>query len=101
MEIHAFDIDGALTSNRGVESFKQEQNRGNTVGIVSARSEIGIREFLDTQPLHPTFTKSARIKSLALRNIRSQYDGTAYVYHGSWMRDRVAARLAGWKYQEF
>lgn len=96
----AFDIDGALTEQRQRELFQQFKQEDNRVGIVTARSEIGLSEFLDTQPLHPTFARATRIKSLTLREIKRQYEADEYIYYGSWMRDRVASALAGWDYRQ-
>jgi hypothetical protein len=98
----AFDIDGALDTDKGFEEYQLAKATGkdNVVGIVTGRSETMAMAFLADSRLSPDFLETGFFKTWKLRDLKKEYDAEEYVYFGSWMKDRVAAQLAGWEYKE-
>lgn len=100
MKVIAFDVDGALTEDEGMSEYTRVKNQENTVGIVSARSMTGINEFIVNNNIKPDFRRSSMLKVRELRSIMDEFEAEEYIYYGSWLRDRVAANLAGWQYRK-
>lgn len=101
-EVIAFDIDGALTEQGGVERFKELQTDDNViVGIVTARSIDDRNQFVRENNLNPDFARSTRIKYKELNQIQNVFlNADNFIYIGSWFRDRFAAWIAGWEYKQ-
>lgn len=100
-KVVAFDIDGALTKEEGVEKFNEEKLMGNYVCIVAARPPSMMRDFIKSSSIKPCFAKSAPIfKGQRLRMIKRDTTADKYVYYGSWERDGIHALFAGWEYKE-
>lgn len=99
--VYAFDIDGVLTNQEGMQLFNEVKRRsGTAVGIVTTRSREGLEKFVSDNNLNPDFIDSTTFKAHRLSTIKRSRDADELVYVGSWFRDRVATRLAGWKYQQ-
>lgn len=97
----AFDIDGALTTREGMRLWNEQKDRaGHTLGIVSARNEDEIEQFIQDSNISPEFTRSTRLKGVTLSNMKDEFDADEFLYVGSWTRDRLAAVIGGWEYQE-
>lgn len=100
MDIVAFDVDGVLTKEQGLEKFKEAHEYADLVGIVSARSHDHIIELTVDEKLDPDFVRSAQLKGKALRKLSRKFDADEKMYVGSWFRDRMHAKTANWNYQE-
>lgn len=100
VRVVAFDIDGALTEPMGIELFKKFRDEGDIVGIVSARPRDSVIEFIVDNNLDPEFVRSTPFKGTELRKIKDNRSGEEYIYYGSWLRDRIHAVIAGWKYEQ-
>lgn len=100
MTVIAYDIDGVLTSEEGRMDFKRSLESENTVGIVTARSESEAKRFIEEQMMNPAFVRSTNIKFMTLDKLKAEIEDDKYVYIGSWMRDKIAAKLAGWEYRQ-
>lgn len=101
----AYDIDGALTKKEVRERLRDDaQTRKVIPGIVSARGRGGIRQFMLENPdmeESVEFVKPSNVKITTLRDVKADYPGAdRYIYRGSWFRDRLAANLAGWEYEQ-
>jgi len=97
----AFDIDGSLSTQEGAELYQKLKREGATVGIVTARGPIRAQQFVDDRGMSPDFVRSAYIlKGQKLSEIKDQYPADSYTYYGSWSRDRIHAKIAGWEYKE-
>lgn len=103
MRIAVFDIDGTLTTDEGMEQYKKEKRKAPTtvVGIVSARSQASIDEFVEENDLKPDFARSAKLKGIQLWQLKHEWTPDEMIYYGSWVRDRAHSLLAGVDYQEF
>lgn len=100
MTVVAFDIDGVLTRDEGMQIFRRFKRRDDTtVGIVSSRPQGSINNFIERNNLDVSFAKSAFVKSIPLRSIKESFDDERYIYYGSWFRDRVASKVSGWEYR--
>jgi len=103
--IVGYDIDGRLTEEESRMEFVQDSvTREVTVGIITGRSNSGMEDFLESHPdiqRDAKFTEASRVKVLGLREVKSMFPGAdKFIYKGSGPRDRVAAMLAGWDYDE-
>lgn len=88
-----FDIDGALTEDRGKRLFRDRSEKCDApVGIVTARPEPLAEEFVEENDLNPDFVISSQLKHTELP------EGSCY--YGSWERDHLHAILGGWQYEE-
>lgn len=95
-EVVAFDIDGVLTTDEGMELYREFKADPNvSVHVVTARNKTLARDFVFQNDLEPDSLHYTQLKGQALSNISDS--GT---YYGSWARDRVHARVAGWDYKQ-
>ena len=91
-----FDIDGVLTTDEGMELYQEMKDDPDvTVHIVTARNRTLARDFVFQNQLEPNSIHPTQFKGRALRGIADS--GT---YYGSWFRDRIHARAAGWEYEQ-
>jgi len=102
--VEAYDIDGSLTKSEIQEQYrKRAKMKKVTVGVVTARSEDGMQEFLNNHPRIKTntdFAKSNRFKSVSLYQIKKEWPNSdKYTYFGSWVRDKFPAVVSGWDYE--
>lgn len=100
VDVIAFDVDGALTEQKGIELFKKFRDGGDIVGIVSARPKDNVMDFIVENNISPDFMRSTPFKGTELRKIRQNRTGENYIYYGSWLRDRIHATIAGWEYEQ-
>lgn len=97
--VTAFDIDGSLTREPTRNEYWTRREDGETVGIVTARPGHKAQEFINQYELDPAFLHAGVIKTPALNELEREYgSASSYTYVGSWLRDWVAAYLAGWGY---
>lgn len=99
----AYDIDGALTKKSVRDGFIEDSNTKKvTPGVITSRSKREMDEFFAFHPdilVNSEFNVPARVKVTALRNVKAEYPwADKYIYKGSWVRDKLAAKLAGWEY---
>lgn len=97
MGVSVFDIDGVLTKQKGIDKFREAKASGNTVGIISARSQQSINKFVEDAGIIPDFTKSSQFKGQSLMRVKMEY-GEDVTYYGSWARDRVHSFVADVNY---
>lgn len=90
----AFDIDGVLTKEEGIEEYRKFAQRDVETGVITARRELRALKFTSDNNLEPDFLITTRFKGRAMRQLGM---GT---YFGSGIRDRVKAKLAGWEYKQ-
>lgn len=103
MNIVAFDIDGALTDDGAVGLYRRTQHRRNVkVGIVTARTKRSAQEFVQETDLDTDFLMATQFKGQALQEVENMFSGDVEqkIYYGSWARDRLHARIAGWEYKQ-
>lgn len=92
----AFDIDGALTKDEGMELYQEmKEDPDVSVHIVTARNRAMARDFVFQNQLDPQSLQHTQLKGRALGRISQS--GT---YYGSWFRDRIHAKVAGWEYEQ-
>jgi len=104
MRIVAFDIDGVLTTEQGMEKYNELHSDPNVVlGIITARDKQSAIEFTKENNLQGSFTflRSTQLKGEEMRNVKRLFSNAqSYTYYGSWFRDRAHAFLAGWEYKQ-
>lgn len=102
MKVIAFDIDGALTDEGGVETYRSFSERGQFItGIVTSRTKSRMNDFIEKNNLETDFEVSAHLKGQALTAIANDHpEADEYMYYGSWIRDRLHSRIAGWQYKQ-
>lgn len=97
--IYAFDIDGVLTEDEGMELYNETVGKpGVEVGIVTARDKAETEAFIRDNNLDPAFVDAVDLKFNELMVIKRASDAEEFVYVGSYIRDRIAARVSGWEY---
>lgn len=95
-DVVAFDIDGVLTTDEGIKLYRElKSDPSVSVHVVTARNKTMARDFVFQNDLEPDSLHHTQLKGQALSNISDS--GT---YYGSWARDRVHARVAGWDYEQ-
>lgn len=100
MTLIAYDIDGVLTSAEGRSDFNTARKTENTVGIVTARSESSMQQFIGEQGFNPDFARSTNVKFKTLMNLEEEFGTGDVLYVGSGLRDKMAAKIAGWDYKQ-
>lgn len=99
MTVVAFDIDGTLTRDEVLTAYRELKKRvGITIGIVTRRPKKYAEKFTEDKELHPEFSKSRIVKSLAFEDIKDNIEDEKYIYIGNRISDFGYAKLSGWDF---
>jgi len=98
--IVGFDIDGTLTEDVVLDSYKTlSKNKELTVGIVTRRYPQFRDVFIEKNKLETDFRKSAIIKSRAFKQIENQFKpDQSPTYVGNRITDNIYSSISGWRF---
>lgn len=96
--IVAFDYNGTLNTEEGLEFYKKQKAKDDTVvGVLTGNLIINVQQFSSQEEINPDFIRRGVFKAPELIFI-AIIDGEGHIYVGNSKTDRIAANIAGWKY---
>lgn len=97
-DIYAFDYNGTLNTEAGLEFYESKAQESNThVGVLTSNAIINVSRFSSENDIEPDFIRRGFLKSPELLYI-STFNSGDNVYVGNEMRDEFASNVAGWEY---
>lgn len=103
--VEGYDIDGVLTEEENREKFLKSAETKKVIPIIiTGRNDKELGEFLQK---HPEIEEKSRaefngsIKIQRLREAKEKWPlADRHIYYGSWIRDRIIAKIAGWEFKQ-
>jgi len=97
-DIYAFDYNGTLTTQPGLEFYKSKARDPDThVGVLTSNAVVNVSRFSSENNIQPSFVRRGFLKAPELLYI-SMFNSGDTVYVGNAARDKFASSLAGWDY---
>ena len=98
MRMVVFDLNGTLDTEKGLEYYKEQASRDDTiVGILTGNTIQSAEHFSEQHDIEPHFIRRGIFKAPRLNQIRiARVEDVIYV--GNMITDEIAAKLAGWKF---